>query len=57
MKTEIKKDFKTRGIISASYIQRKYKLNFDCAVQMLEDIAIQKDIKVYSESFLIRLKK
>ena len=54
---EIKKDFKRRGIISACYIQRKFKLNFDCAVKMLEEISIKKDRKTYSEGFLIRIKK
>jgi len=57
MKKQIKQDFKRRGIISVSYIQRKYQLTFECASQMLYEIAIKTDNKEYSGDILIRLRK
>lgn len=57
MKKQIKQDFRNRGIISRSYIQRKYKVTGEYASKMLEEISIKSDKKEYSGDILIRLTK
>lgn len=52
-----KKLFTEHGALSVSFIQRKFKLNFEGSCKFLEEIASKRSKKTYSGKFLIKIEK
>lgn len=57
MKTQAKKLFKEIGVLSAAFLQRKFKLSFEGAVKMLEEVSLKRTKRTYSGDFLIKIVK
>jgi len=57
MESLIKKILDDHDAVSISYLQRKYKLNYNFAKDYLENIKINNTSKIYSKNTLVRLIK
>lgn len=57
MEKEVKILFKKYGALSPSFLQRKFKISYEYAKDLLETIKIKNSKKVYLNYSLIRLIK